>query len=149
MRVHLLRLVAGEPLSWHELEILAQSDAADLRREWRAAKASHRLLRKSRNGVPDAEGGKFLHVSVDLSLHPEIPGVAEAVSDHLSGVSGVEGVYQWAHGRELLLFFQGRTLREVLRFLTIYLREVPGIVALRAQFLLTEFREQGYLRLQG
>ncbi len=77
--------------------------------------------------TPEREGG-FNHVAMRASRFPEV------VSAHL--VSGQA---------DLLLFVEGRTLKEVATFVSEKLAPLPGVTATTTSFLLKTYKKHGVL----
>ena len=77
--------------------------------------------------MPEREGG-FNHVAMRISRFPEV------VSAHL--VSG---------DADLLLFVEGRTLRDVASFVSEKLAPLPGVTATSTSFLLKTYKKHGVL----
>lgn len=77
--------------------------------------------------TPEREGG-FNHIAMRISRFPEV------VSAHL--VSGQA---------DLLLFVEGRDLRQVAAFVSEKLSPIPGVTATSTSFLLKTYKQHGFL----
>lgn len=77
--------------------------------------------------TPEREGG-FNHIALRISRFPEV------VAAHL--VSGQA---------DLLLFVEGRDLRQVASFVSERLAVIPGVTATSTSFLLKTYKQHGFL----
>lgn len=86
---------------------------------------------------------------IEVKIQPEREGGFDRVAQRIGRFPEVASVFLMSGAYDLLLFIEGRTLREVATFVAETLATMPGITSTATHFMLRTYKEQGVLMLEA
>ncbi len=82
---------------------------------------------------------------IEVRVQPQREGGFDVIAQRISRFSEVTSVYLMSGGYDLLLFIEGRTLREVAAFVAETLATMPGVTSTATHFMLRTYKQEGVL----
>lgn len=119
-----------------------------------AADVRGRVRRLERDGtilgyraIVDDEklGGERVKAAIEVKLTPEREGGFDRIARRIAEFDEVHAVYLMSGRYDLLLFVEGRTLREVAFFVAERLAPLGGVTATSTHFILRAYKQHGVL----
>jgi DNA-binding Lrp family transcriptional regulator len=96
--------------------------------------------------VDDERAGRDLVKAViEVRITPERGGGFNRLAQRIAKYSEVTSCFLMSGGYDLLVFIEGRTLREVATFVSEKLATVEGVLSTATHFMLKTYKEQGVL----
>lgn len=80
---------------------------------------------------------------IEVKVQPEREGGFDRVAKRLAGFAEVTSLFLMSGGYDLLIFVEGRSLREVAQFVAEKLATLPGVTSTATHFMLKTYKEQG------
>jgi DNA-binding Lrp family transcriptional regulator len=85
---------------------------------------------------------------IEVKITPERGGGFDRLAERIAKYSEVNSCYLMSGGYDLLVFVEGRTLREVASFVSEKLATVQGVLSTATHFMLKPYKEQGVLMIR-
>ena len=86
---------------------------------------------------------------IEVKIQPEREGGFDRIAHRISRFPEVTSVFLMSGAYDLLLFLEGRTLREVATFVAETLATMPGVTSTATHFMLRTYKEQGVLMMES
>jgi DNA-binding Lrp family transcriptional regulator len=80
---------------------------------------------------------------IEVKVQPEREGGFDRIAKRLAGFDEVTSLFLMSGGFDLLIFVEGRSLREVAQFVAEKLATLPGVTSTATHFMLKTYKEQG------
>jgi DNA-binding Lrp family transcriptional regulator len=94
-------------------------------------------------------GDEFVTAVIEVKVTPEREGGFDRLADRISQFSQVTSCYLMSGGYDLLVFVEGRNLREVATFVSEKLSTLDRVVSTATHFRLKAYKENGVLLSRG
>lgn len=82
---------------------------------------------------------------IEVKITPEREGGFNRLADRIAKYSEVTSCYLMSGGYDLLVFVEGKNLREVASFVSEKLATIQGVLSTATHFMLKPYKEQGVL----
>lgn len=82
---------------------------------------------------------------IEVKVQPEREGGFDRIARRLAKFDEVTSLFLMSGGYDLLIFVEGRSLREVAQFVAEKLATLPGVNSTGTHFMLRTYKEQGVL----
>jgi DNA-binding Lrp family transcriptional regulator len=82
---------------------------------------------------------------IEVKITPEREGGFNRLADRIAKYAEVRSCYLMSGGYDLLVFVEGRNLREVASFISEKLATIQGVLSTATHFMLKPYKEQGVL----
>ena len=82
---------------------------------------------------------------IEVRIQPEREGGFDRIAKRIAKFDEVTGLFLMSGGYDLLIFIEGRSLREVAQFVAEKLATLPGVNSTGTHFMLRTYKEQGVL----
>jgi len=82
---------------------------------------------------------------IEVRVQPEREGGFDRIAKRIAKFDEVTGLFLMSGGYDLLIFIEGRSLREVAQFVAEKLATLPGVNSTGTHFMLRTYKEQGVL----
>ena len=82
---------------------------------------------------------------IEVRIQPEREGGFDRIAKRIAKFDEVTGLFLMSGGYDLLIFIEGRSLREVAQFVAEKLATLPGVNSTGTHFMLSTYKEQGVL----
>ena len=82
---------------------------------------------------------------IEVKITPEREGGFNRLADRIAKYTEVRSCYLMSGGYDLLVFVEGRNLREVASFVSEKLATIQGVLSTATLFMLNPYKEQGVL----
>ena len=82
---------------------------------------------------------------IEVKITPEREGGFNRLAERISKYQEVSSCYLMSGGYDLLVFVEGRNLREVASFVSEKLATIQGVLSTATHFMLKPYKEQGVL----
>lgn len=82
---------------------------------------------------------------IEVKITPEREGGFNRLAERIAKYSEVSSCYLMSGGYDLLVFVEGKTLREVASFVSEKLATIQGVLSTATHFMLKPYKEQGVL----
>jgi len=82
---------------------------------------------------------------IEVKITPEREGGFNRLADRIAKYSEVTSCYLMSGGYDLLVFVEGKNLREVASFVSEKLATIQGVLSTATHFILKPYKEQGVL----
>lgn len=86
---------------------------------------------------------------IEVKITPLREGGFDTIAQRLSRFPEVQSAYLMSGGYDILLFVEGRTLREVATFVSDKLSTIDGVISTSTHFMLKTYKRIGVLMHQG
>jgi DNA-binding Lrp family transcriptional regulator len=86
---------------------------------------------------------------IEVKIQPEREGGFDRVADRIAKFDEVTSLFLMSGGYDLLIFVEGRSLRQVAQFVAEKLATIQGVNATATHFMLKTFKEQGVMMEMG
>jgi len=86
---------------------------------------------------------------IEVKIQPEREGGFNRIASRLARFEEVTSLFLMSGGYDLLIFVEGRSLREVAQFVAEKLATLEGVTATATHFMLKTYKEQGVLMEGG
>ncbi len=93
----------------------------------------------------DKVGTDLVKAVIEVRITPERGGGFNRLADRIAKYSEVSSCFLMSGGYDLLVFVEGRTLREVAAFVSEKLATIEGVLSTATHFMLKTYKEQGVL----
>lgn len=90
-------------------------------------------------------GHDVVRAVIEVKITPEREGGFNRLAERISKYSEVTSCYLMSGGYDLLVFVEGRNLREVASFVSEKLATIQGVLSTATHFMLKPYKEQGIL----
>ena len=90
-------------------------------------------------------GGEKVKAAIEVKITPEREGGFDRVARRIAEFDEVHAVYLMSGRYDLLLFVEGRTLREVAFFVAERLATIGGVTSTSTHFILRPYKQHGVL----
>jgi DNA-binding Lrp family transcriptional regulator len=80
---------------------------------------------------------------IEVKVQPEREGGFDRIAKRLAGFGEVTSLFLMSGGYDLLIFVEGRSLREVAQFVAEKLATLQGVTSTATHFMLKTYKEQG------
>lgn len=85
---------------------------------------------------------------IEVKILPEREGGFDRIAQRIARFNEVTSLFLMSGGYDLLIFVEGRSLREVAQFVAEKLATLPGVTGTATHFMLRTYKEQGVLMEQ-
>lgn len=85
---------------------------------------------------------------IEVKVQPEREGGFDRIASRVAKFDEVTSLFLMSGAYDLLIFVEGRSLREVAQFVAEKLATLPGVTSTATHFMLRTYKEQGVLMLQ-
>jgi DNA-binding Lrp family transcriptional regulator len=82
---------------------------------------------------------------IEVKIQPEREGGFDRIAKRIAKFDGVTSLFLMSGGFDLLIFVEGRSLREVAQFVAEKLATLEGVNSTATHFMLKTYKEQGVL----
>ena len=82
---------------------------------------------------------------IEVKIQPEREGGFDRIARRIAKFDEVTSLFLMSGGYDLLIFVEGRSLREVAQFVAEKLATLPGVNSTATHFMLRTYKEQGVL----
>jgi DNA-binding Lrp family transcriptional regulator len=86
---------------------------------------------------------------IEVKIQPEREGGFDRIADRIAKFDEVTSLFLMSGGYDLLIFVEGRSLRQVAQFVSEKLATIQGVTATATHFMLKTFKEQGVMMEMG
>jgi DNA-binding Lrp family transcriptional regulator len=86
---------------------------------------------------------------IEVKIQPEREGGFDRIASRIAKFDEVTSLFLMSGGYDLLIFVEGRSLREVAQFVAEKLATLPGVTSTGTHFMLRTYKEQGVLMEEG
>jgi DNA-binding Lrp family transcriptional regulator len=90
-------------------------------------------------------GMESVRAVIEVKITPEREGGFNRLADRISKYTEVRSCYLMSGGYDLLVFVEGKNLREVASFVSEKLATIQGVLSTATHFMLKPYKEQGVL----
>lgn len=82
---------------------------------------------------------------IEVKIQPEREGGFDRIADRIAKFDEVTSLFLMSGGYDLLIFVEGRSLRQVAQFVAEKLATIQGVNSTATHFMLKTFKEQGVM----
>jgi DNA-binding Lrp family transcriptional regulator len=118
---------------------------ADVRERIRALEQDGAILGYRAIIDPEKAGDELVRAAIEVKLTPEREGGFDRIARRIAEFDEVHAVYLMSGRYDLLLFVEGRTLREVAFFVAERLATIEGVTSTSTHFILRPYKQHGVL----
>jgi DNA-binding Lrp family transcriptional regulator len=93
-------------------------------------------------------GLEHVRAVIEVKITPEREGGFNRLADRIAKYSEVTSCYLMSGGYDLLVFVEGKNLREVASFVSEKLATIQGVLSTATHFILKPYKEQGILMIR-
>jgi DNA-binding Lrp family transcriptional regulator len=93
-------------------------------------------------------GRDHVRAVIEVKITPEREGGFNRLADRIAKYSEVTSCYLMSGGYDLLVFVEGKNLRDVASFVSEKLATIQGVLSTATHFMLKPYKEQGVLMMQ-
>ena len=93
----------------------------------------------------DKLGTDLVKAVIEVKIQPEREGGFDRIAKRIAKFDEVTSLFLMSGGYDLLIFVEGRSLREVAQFVAEKLATLAGVTATATHFMLKTYKEQGVL----
>ena len=86
---------------------------------------------------------------IEVKIQPEREGGFDRIADRIAKFDEVTSLFLMSGGYDLLIFVEGRSLRQVAQFVSEKLATIQGVTSTATHFMLKTFKEQGVMMEMG
>ena len=90
-------------------------------------------------------GVDSVRAAIEVKISPEREGGFNRLADRIAKYTEVRSCFLMSGGYDLLVFVEGRNLREVASFVSEKLATIQGVLSTATHFMLKPYKEQGVL----
>ena len=90
-------------------------------------------------------GRDIVRAVIEVKITPEREGGFNRLADRIAKYSEVSSCYLMSGGYDLLVFVEGKNLREVASFVSEKLATIQGVLSTATHFILKPYKEHGVL----
>ena len=90
-------------------------------------------------------GMEAVRAVIEVKITPEREGGFNRLADRIAKYSEVRSCFLMSGGYDLLVFVEGKNLREVASFVSEKLATIQGVLSTATHFMLKPYKEQGVL----
>ncbi len=90
-------------------------------------------------------GREHVRAVIEVKITPEREGGFNRLADRIAKYSEVTSCYLMSGGYDLLVFVEGKNLRDVASFVSEKLATIQGVLSTATHFMLKPYKEQGVL----
>jgi DNA-binding Lrp family transcriptional regulator len=90
-------------------------------------------------------GLEYVRAVIEVKITPEREGGFNRLAERIAKYSEVRSCYLMSGGYDLLVFVEGRNLREVATFVSEKLATIQGVLSTATHFMLKPYKEHGVL----
>lgn len=92
-------------------------------------------------------GRDHVRAVIEVKITPEREGGFNRLAERIAKYSEVTSCYLMSGGYDLLVFVEGKNLREVASFVSEKLATIQGVLSTATHFMLKPYKEQGVLMM--
>src|SRR6187549_1029648 len=96
----------------------------------------------------DKLGLERVRAVIEVKITPEREGGFNRLAERIAKYSEVTSCYLMSGGYDLLVFVEGKNLRDVASFVSEKLATIQGVLSTATHFMLKPYKEQGVLMMQ-
>jgi DNA-binding Lrp family transcriptional regulator len=142
----LLKLLQEDALTKPEqLAKALDTTAADVRTRIRKLEQEGAVLGYRAILDEDKAGEERVKAAIEVKMTPEREGGFDRVARRIAEFDEVHAVYLMSGRYDLLLFVEGKTLREVAFFVAERLATIAGVMSTSTHFILRPYKQHGVL----
>ena len=93
-------------------------------------------------------GREHVRAVIEVKITPEREGGFNRLAERIAKYSEVTSCYLMSGGYDLLVFVEGKNLRDVASFVSEKLATIQGVLSTATHFMLKPYKEQGVLMMQ-
>ncbi len=93
-------------------------------------------------------GREQVRAVIEVKITPEREGGFNRLAERIAKYSEVTSCYLMSGGYDLLVFVEGKNLRDVASFVSEKLATIQGVLSTATHFMLKPYKEQGVLMLR-
>lgn len=97
---------------------------------------------------PEALSRERVTAIIEIKVAPERERGFDAIAERIARFPEVEGCYLVSGDPDLLIFVEGKTLKEVASFIARKIAPLDGVAGTQTHFLLRKYKENGDLLLE-
>ena len=146
----LLSLLQHDPLALRA-DLAAQLDTTveDVEKRIAAYEASGVIIGYQTIIDSEKAGEQFVTAVIEVKITPEREGGFDRMAERIGKFREVQSCYLMSGGYDLLVFVEGKTLREVASFVSEKLSPLGGVISTATHFRLKAYKENGVLLAGG
>ena len=92
---------------------------------------------------------EYVSAVIEVKIQPEREGGFDRIADRIAKFDEVTSLFLMSGGYDLLIFVEGRSLRQVAQFVSEKLATIQGVTSTATHFMLKTFKEQGVTMEMG
>lgn len=92
-------------------------------------------------------GNELVRAVIEVKITPERDGGFNRLAERIAKYSEVTSCYLMSGGYDLLVFVEGKNLRDVATFVSEKLATIQGVLSTATHFMLKPYKEQGILMI--
>ncbi len=146
----LLSLIQHDALA-SRADLAAQLDTTveDVERRLAAFEADGVIIGYQTIIDPEKLEEQFVTAVIEVKITPEREGGFDRMAERIGKFREVRSCYLMSGGYDLLIFVEGKTLREVASFVSEKLSPLGGVISTATHFRLKAYKENGVLLAGG
>jgi DNA-binding Lrp family transcriptional regulator len=146
----LLKLLEEHALrSPEELAKMLDTKPADVKRRIKQYEDDKVILGYKAVINDDKVDTDLVKAVIEVKIQPEREGGFDRIAQRIGKFDDVTSLFLMSGGYDLLIFVEGRSLREVAQFVAEKLATLPGVTSTATHFMLRTYKEQGVLMQEG
>ena len=138
-------LLEGESLSTEQMAKILAREPAAIAADLAKLKADNILLGWRPVLHPNAAGENQVRALIEVKVTPEREGGFDRIAKRIAKFDEVTSLFLMSGGYDLLIFVEGRSLREVAQFVAEKLATLEGVTSTGTHFMLKTYKEQGVM----
>lgn len=128
-----------------ELSSMLNLSEAEVASKIRAFEADHTILGYRAVINDEKLGVDHVRAVIEVKIAPEREGGFNRLAERISKYDEVTSCYLMSGAYDLLVFIEGKNLREVATFVSEKLATIHGVISTATHFMLKPYKEQGVL----
>src|SRR5436305_1189779 len=143
---HLLKLLReNASLKPSQLAAMLNSTEAEVQAKIQQFEQDHVILGYRTVVNEEKLGIDVVRAVIEVKITPEREGGFNRLAERIAKYSEVTSCYLMSGGYDLLVFVEGKNLREVASFVSEKLATIQGVLSTATHFILKPYKEQGVL----
>jgi DNA-binding Lrp family transcriptional regulator len=132
-----------------ELAKMLDMDAADVKRRISQYEKDKVILGYKAVINDDKVDTDIVKAVIEVRVQPEREGGFDRIASRIAKFDEVTSLFLMSGGFDLLIFVEGRSLRQVAQFVAEKLATIEGVTSTATHFMLKTYKEQGVLMDSG
>ena len=128
-----------------QLAAMLKTTEADVTTRIKAYEADHIILGYRTVLNEEKVDRDMVRAVIEVKITPERGGGFDRLAERIAKYSEVHSCYLMSGGYDLLVFVEGKNLRDVATFVSEKLATIQGVISTATHFMLRVYKEQGVL----